>query len=218
MIFNSIIANIKKSLGKITILKYTYESLNNNIIIINWTFDGRPMPPPGPVKLSTIKKYAKKFSLGTLIETGTFTGYTVESTKDFFKRIISIELDHLLFEQAKAKFSKNNNIQIIEGDSSNILPELMANINTPCLFWLDGHYSGGNTAKGSKSTPIINELNTIFNHKLIDQHVILIDDARCFTGLDDYPEINELKKIILQKQPNFIFDVKDDIIRIHNKI
>ena len=87
-------------------------------------------------------------------------------------------------------------------------------MNEPCLFWLDGHYSEGITAKGQLNTPILAELNHILNHSIKD-HVILIDDARCFNGLDDYPTIDELKKIIVDKKPALQFSVADDIIRIH---
>ena len=82
----------------------------------------------------------------------------------------------------------------MHGDSGEILPELLNNINEPILFWLDGHYSAGNTSKGSLNTPIIKELVTIFQHP-IKQHIILIDDARLFNGADDYPTSVEVSTI-----------------------
>jgi hypothetical protein len=100
------------------------------------------------------------------------------------------------------------------GNSSKVLPKIIKEIEEPCLFWLDAHYSEGITVKGDKETPIMEELNHIFSHSIKD-HVILIDDARCFTGINDYPSIEELKHFVLNKFPKHRFNVKDDIIRIY---
>ena len=98
------------------------------------------------------------------------------------------------------------------GDSIDVLPEILAKIEQPCLFWLDAHYSGGVTAKGKKETPILQEIQYILNHD-IDRHIILIDDARCFNGQNDYPTIQELKNIILSHLPDWLFEIDNDVIR-----
>ena len=57
-------------------------------------------------------------------------------------------------------------------------------LEEPTLFWLDGHYSGGVTARGSKETPILDEVDKILSTKE-SRHVLIVDDARCF-GTDPY--------------------------------
>jgi hypothetical protein len=84
------------------------------------------------------------------------------------------------------------------------------------LFWLDGHYSGGITAKGRTDTPVAEELEHILTHPVMG-HVVLIDDARCFVGQDHYPTLDELKEMILNKRPDWVFDVENDIIRVHHR-
>lgn len=61
------------------------------------------------------------------------------------------------------------------------------------------------------------ELKSIFSHK-IKNHVILIGDARCFTGQEDYPTIIALKEFVMKNRPNWVFEVRNDIIRIHKYI
>lgn len=102
----------------------------------------------------------------------------------------------------------------MHGDSGKILPEILASLNKPCLFWLDAHYSDGITAKGDVETPIVSELEAIFNHS-IQSHVILIDDARCFIGENDYPTIDWLREYILKQHLDWVFEVRDNIIRTH---
>ena len=133
----------------------------------------------------------------------------VFAVKNIFNKIYSIELSTELYERTKHKFARYNHISIYQGDSSKVLPEILSQIEEPCLFWLDGHYSEGITATGEKETPILEELNHIFNHP-IEDHVILIDDASYFTGHDDYPGLEELKTLVLRRYPNNVFIVKDD--------
>jgi len=177
-----------------------------------WEKQGRPSPPPHIVKEELIKNFAQTFNTQILIETGTYLGDMVQAMRKSFTRIISFELDQTLAAQAQNRFANDNHIEIIQGDSGKLLGESLKNINEPCLFWLDGHYSGGITAKGTLETPIKNELTAILSHP-IDGHVILIDDARCFTGENDYPTLDELKSLVAQHNLNF--SVEHDVIRIH---
>ncbi|MGP8321842.1 MAG: hypothetical protein ACT6FE_05920, partial [Methanosarcinaceae archaeon] len=177
-------------------------------LAIKWNLTGHPLPDEK--KQITIKKYATKFAIQTFIETGTYKGDMVEAVKDTFSTIHSVELDEKLYEAAKLKFKEKKHIAIHQGDSTDILPAILQIIEKPCVFWLNGHYSGGITARGQKDTPIIEELKYIFNHQ-IKNHVILIDDARCFTGKNDYPTLTKLKKFVSKEGYNYTFDVPNDI-------
>ncbi len=191
-------------------IKLTYAATRDKIII-----------PPYEGKRNINLYYKNKFGLNVFIETGTFLGDTIEMFKNDFKQLISFELSRDLAEKATQRFVDQHNVRIVHGDSGKLLPAFLQEIKEPCLFWLDGHYSseffiGGEyivTAKGDKNTPIIAELNAILSHP-VKRHVILIDDARCFTGKNDYPTISELKKLIAESHSNLSLKVKRDIIRI----
>lgn len=170
-------------------------------------------PATDAYKRETLRSYGEKYNLSCFVETGTYLGGTVDAMKSFFSEIYSIELDKKLAEAAKIKFKDFPYIKIIEGDSATVLPNLLSNIKKPTLFWLDGHYSAGFTAKGSKETPIIEELNCIFSQSN-KNWAVLIDDARCFNGKHDYPTLKSLKKYVVEKVPGSQIKVKNDIIRI----
>jgi len=142
-----------------------------------------------------------------LIETGTYYGEMVEAQMDNFDRIISIELSERLYKKAVDKFRGVKNVVILNGDSGKLLPSIVKTLHEPVIFWLDGHYSGGVTAKGSKETPIREELACILNHHI--KHVILIDDARCF-GKGDYPTLEEIQAV----KGKYSYELKHDIIRL----
>jgi len=194
------------------------EILREKAELKKWKKNGELTFPPALYKKSVINFFAKKYSLKTFIGTGTFWGHTVWTMRNKFKKIYSIELSPKLYEYNKRFFSNYKNVEILHGDSGKILPELLSKIDEPCLFWLDAHYSGeGNSSvKGDSETPIIQELQAILNHK-IKNHAILIDDAREFTGKNDYPALTIIESFIQASNPNLNFEVINDIIRIYKK-
>jgi hypothetical protein len=139
----------------------------------------------------------------------------VQGMLNVFEKIYSIELSHELYQSAKIKFKKYPHVHLYEGDSSEKLHEIVNILDESTLFWLDGHYSGGITAKGEKETPILDELKIILSSKNSHSHIILIDDARCF-GKGDYPSIDEIKKISSVYGFKNI-TVESDIIRIFSE-
>ena len=197
-----------------------YDSLRNLVIrkrelkqLADWERNGRPIPPPHIVKQQTLKTFSKRYGLKILVETGTYYGDMVEAMKDVFNQLYSIELSTELYKKAKKRFKGEKHIELICGDSGLELMNLMSKIDQPTLFWLDGHYSAGVTAKGEKDTPIYEELNHILN-STDKGHVIIIDDARCFGADPNYPSIKELCDFIKSKRANLDIVIQDDCIRV----
>jgi hypothetical protein len=197
--------------------------INKAIYKITRTFkkEAEVVPPTYEKKREIIESYRGRFDLRILIETGTFFGDTVEYFKHQFKRIYSIELAHDLARRAQERFINDPNVKIIQGDSGAILQTLIKEINEPVLFWLDGHYSSEffvgdefiKTARANKDTPIEEEMISILSTHV--EHIILIDDARLFNGLDDYPSIRSLnRKVRKAKGKNYTCKVENDIIQI----
>jgi hypothetical protein len=178
----------------------------------NWQKNGKPNPPPHLVKELTVAEYQQKYGYTTLVETGTYLGDMVEAQKKHFKKIISIELGIELSKRAQRRFRNSKNVLIKQGDSGEVLKDVMKELQEPAIFWLDGHYSSGITAKGEKECPVFEELEAIFNNKKLD-HILLIDDARCFVGENDYPTIENLTEYVQKKHAAYKVEVKDDIIR-----
>jgi hypothetical protein len=184
--------------------------------LAEWERRGKPIPPPHIVKQRTLRYYAKTYKLKILVETGTYYGDMVEAMENYFDYIYTIELSRELFKQAKKRFKKVHHIKVIHGDSGKELKNVINRVNQPALFWLDGHYSAGVTAKGEKDTPIYEELHHILSKQNLG-HVIIIDDARCFGTDAAYPSIDELKEFIKVKRKDVQILIQDDSIRITPK-
>ena len=110
---------------------------------------------------------------------------------------------------------KLDNISIVNATSEQVLDETLANISCKTItFWLDGHYSGGETFQGNVDSPINYELVTI--QKYLEKFLkvtIMIDDVRCFDPtiqeFRDYPSRNFL--VSWAEKNNLNWEIVHDI-------
>ena len=164
--------------------------------------------PTEAMKAKTVIRYGQGIS--TLVETGTYHGATVAACLGHFGRIYTIELDGALYEAARIRFADEPSVTVIQGDSSTELGRLAALVDGSALFWLDAHYSYGETAKGPHDPPLPWELRAILDRGEPD--VIMIDDARHMGVLPDYPSIDEIRQLVGDRASSF--EMENDIIRI----
>jgi hypothetical protein len=61
---------------------------------------------------------------------------------------------------------------------------------------------------------MLRELDAILAHP-VRGHVLLIDDARCFTGEEGWPSLAQLRAHIESAGPGLTFEVAADIVRVH---
>jgi len=153
-------------------------------------------------------KLAAVASANTFIETGTYYGRTAKWAASHFEQVHTIELSELLYNQTKNELIS---MRIVPhcGDSRSILPKL---INGGIVFWLDGHYSGGETAGEEDPCPLLNELDVILHRSHDD---IIINDARLYGVEKGYPSIIEIcRKIEVASKIKRCVQICDDQIYI----
>jgi len=167
-------------------------------------------PTPHAVKVEAVLGAAQRHGLRVLIETGTFEGEMARKCRHAFGSIVTIELDEALARAATRRLAPYKNVRVVQGDSGARLPEILARIHEPALFWLDGHYSGTGTARGDRETPLEEELHAIARHGE-PGHVVLIDDARLL-GTGDYPTKDRVLAILRGAQSGLSARIEDDIM------
>lgn len=193
---------------------YSYgNSIFKSSVIANWEKNGKPLPPPHQVKQQVIEEYRFLSGNKIFIETGTFLGDMIEAQRKNFDVLYSIEVEDSLWQNAVKRFAGQKHIHIVKGDSAMVLPQITKQLGAGAVFWLDGHYSGGVTGKGDLNCPVYDEVDAAFQLNQLN-HVLLIDDARCFDGSNDYPTIEALIGYVKASNENYNVVVKDDIIRI----
>lgn len=178
-----------------------------------WVAAGRPIPAPPMVKQRILKRYQDRFRLRTVVETGTFTGETVEALRRRSAAVVSIELAAELHAAAARRFANAPNVRLLQGDSTTLLAGVLNDLREPALFWLDGHYAGAGTGSaGAGESPLMAEVRALLARPPRGD-VILIDDARQLTGADGYPLLDAVCAAIRRQRPHAEVAVADDIIR-----
>ncbi len=159
-----------------------------------WARGDFAVPCPKPVKDSVLRRHNLPNS--TWIETGTFHGETSEMLSKIALRVFTIEPEPKLFARAKEKFSANPSITVINQISEIALPNLLPQIDGNVCFWLDGHYSAGETFAGPNDTPLVHELGEIEKHLArFSKVLIAIDDIRLCGkrhAYGEYPSLDHL--------------------------
>ncbi len=165
-------------------------------------------------KRAIILGFLEQSGIRSFVETGTYLGNTIASIVPHVDAVTSIEIDANHASKAQERFADDDRVTIVHGDSAAILPDILFRINTPTLFWLDGHFSGSVASGNPKKSPIMTELNCILNHH-VKEHIILVDDARCFIGRRGYPTIRQVVAKVKGAAPMYQCSVHADIIRIY---
>ena len=115
----------------------------------------------------------------TFVETGTYMAETTVMASEVFNTVHTIEIKKAFCDRARNLYKDKKNINFHLGDSSILTPFICKKINTRTVFFLDGHWSAGNTGKGKKDCPLYEELTAIINN-LNEEAFIIVDDCRLF--------------------------------------
>ena len=194
------------------------EGFSRKRTIDDWLASPRVGPSPPTFRHWVIRRYAETLGLDTFIESGTCYGDTVAAVGDLFSAVYTIELAPVLYDRAVERFAGRANVHCMAGDTTVVLPDLLAGLARPALLWLDGHWSMADTARGEKETPIVAELEAVLARP--ERHVILVDDARCFSGAmhdcdrihEDYPSLAWVRDRALAA--GYTYELADDVVRL----
>jgi len=168
--------------------------------------------PHSYLKFLTIKRACQATRSTTFIETGTYLGGTAYRCSKLFQKVYTIELDSLLAEKARLNLKSCANTEVIQGDAVMQLDRLFrgGSIHRAVVF-LDGHFSGGNTAHGEVAEPAIEELRILSKNR-IAVNAIIIDDFRNFGVEPGHPPKSQLIRAIedLFPAPEFALHIQND--------
>ncbi len=148
------------------------------------------------------------------IETGSYVGEGIlNALLAGYDTINSIELVDEHYHYCKNVFKYQFKVNLYKGDTVEELPPMLDKINEPATFWLDAHYSGGNTGFKGVLSPLMQELDIISKHP-IKTHTIIIDDLREWKP--EYPAIGfgiqDIKDKILLINKDYTFTLADGYV------
>jgi hypothetical protein len=140
------------------------------------SFDGpfKVVGPPRELMLAVSSALGAK----TFVESGTYLASTARWASHYFEKVHTVEAAENLFRDNVARHGMIANIAFHHGESPRFLREVLPSLEGPAVFWLDAHWSGGDTFGESDQCPLISELEEIVKYDA--PHCLFIDDARMF--------------------------------------
>jgi hypothetical protein len=136
------------------------------------------------------------------VESGTYLGDTVQFMLPHAHRIISVELDDELWQRARERFRGEPAVEIIHGDAELLLPEIVAGLSEPPLIFLDGHFSGPGTSRGTQDEPAVVIVESLGRTGLPTGTTIVVDDIRLFGLQPGMPSLQSLTSTVSSAWPD----------------
>jgi len=147
----------------------------------------------------------REVDLRRAVETGTYRGAGARRLAELFPIVVTIELSEELHAAAKARLADLPNVEAVQGHSVDRLGTL-ADPRVPTLWFLDGHWSGGNTAGAEDECPVLEEIALLEGGHPDD--VIIVDDARLFAAPpppphdpEQWPTLDEVTAAVHRVKP-----------------
>jgi hypothetical protein len=137
----------------------------------------------GTIDLTFAERLRDRLGLDRAVETGTFQGATTRKLAGLFPSVVTIEISAELHARAARELADLPHVSPLQGNSIERLGELEG--GRPTLYYLDGHWSGGETGGAEDECPVLRELAAIGAGHAAD--CIAIDDARLFMSAPPPP-------------------------------
>lgn len=143
----------------------------------------------GKLKRFNLSRIKEEYDIEFFFETGTWRGDGVNyALKTGFKKIVSSEIIPSVAEMAQKRFSNESNVEIIIGNSIEIMESRLDTLPGNCLFWLDAHFPGAEEKLNDYNTtddenvrlPLKREIELIKEKRKGYKDVLLIDDLRIY--------------------------------------
>lgn len=149
------------------------------------------------------------------VETGTYMGYTTRGLSAISNFVHTLEPSKYWYEKSLVTLSDLANVKIHNASSEEKLSEILATLppDVKVNLWLDGHFSGGETFLGERSSPIEIELEQIRSSPNLSNFSIFVDDFRCFGIEEGYPQKDFL--VGWSRAHGFEWTVERDIFIMH---
>lgn len=186
-------------------LHFIYKRVSPLPDYLYWRLRGSPgIKIPHFLKERALRNTAREFRLRVLVETGTQYGQMAHAMRNNFLKIYSIELREDLYKAAKRNLAPYSQIEILQGDSAVVLPELLRKLTPPIMFWLDAHGGG---------TPLLKELGEILRDPEAG-NVILIDDVHAYKASYWSLKLDDITQFIACHSPRHRVELRDNLLYI----
>jgi hypothetical protein len=122
----------------------------------------------------------ENFRFAAAVETGTYNGESALLLQRLTGKVFTVESDPDLFRRAHKTLEHHPGIQVLHGESPEVLPGILAQLTHGALFWLDAHWFPLVPELNITQCPVLEELEILASWPWIHESCVLVDDAHMF--------------------------------------
>ena len=162
-----------------------------------------------------VAELSRAFGLAYFVETGTNHGWSALWASDHFVKVWTVELDEALYHQARRRLANRVNVEQHLAPSVDMLRSVVPLLDRPAFFWLDAHWSGGDTGGEGYTCPVLDEIEEIDSGLV--EHIVAVDDVRfCLNakppfGRGRWPEIGTLAQLLRARHSDSYLAIHYDV-------
>lgn len=132
--------------------------------------------------LQTLENFKIEKKPKIFCETGSYLGENIQYVLDanYFDKVHSIEISEKWYNYCKDKYNENEKVFLHLGNSADVIRNYDFG-DEPVLFYLDAHFSGGETGGSDieNGCPLLLELDSLCEtRKKNTGDIVIIDDMR----------------------------------------
>src|SRR6266705_117302 len=121
------------------------------------------------------------------VELGTFEGRMAAMATQWFPSVYTVEMSPVYYAKARMNYP-DLGIHFYHGDSRRVLPNIVAHVREPIVFYHDAHWwPHPNVAD---SFPLWDDLRTMATHKYAD--IVIVDEVHRFGAQKPTPHWAEV--------------------------
>lgn len=139
------------------------------------------------------------FRFAAAVETGTYHGQSTLLLQRLTGKVYTVESAPDLFRRARETLERHPGIQVLYGESAEVLPGILAQLSHGALFWLDAHWFPSVPDLNNEQCPVLQELAILAGWPWIHESCVLVDDAHMFSEPletdyreSDWPSIDQV--------------------------
>jgi len=162
-------------------------------------------------------------NLKSAVESGTYLGDSARFLASIVPDVWTIEVLPEIHVEAVRRLHDLDGIRALLGPSEKVLAEVVPELTSPTLYWLDGHggtFGGNDVPEGVRECPVLDELKAIDRSPWASDSCILIDDARAFLSPllhhkeDQWPSFIEVADLLRLNHDRYVTLLDDVIIAV----
>ncbi len=152
------------------------------------------------VRLADVFSVADEFQLYTAVVGGSVSPFVLAPFAEHFYRVVAAVPEAEAASANKARFAHDDNVRVVQGATTRLLPTILAGMDEPCLVYLDDRRGSDDAAEVVRSVlmhPIKNHVVVLRTRRVADEWASWLSTATTELGTDFPMQVRSIGDLVV---------------------